>query len=300
MGRHSIGQDRSFLRSFLFFALKWVGLAIVPLLLLRGLWGLVVPEADPGRNITTTADPTDDPADEPLDEPAGAPVDEPGEQPAATPSPAATQAQGPGPKMQILNGSDKVGQAQSLATLLRKSGREVVNVEKAARIYDKTTILYQPGFEQAAQDLAEVVGAQVQAAPQDAKLDKTIPLVVIVGNDYTPPDAAAAAPAAGAGAAPSPTPTATTSAVATQVLNGTDVKGLAGRAAEKLRSQGYEVRAVSNAVNKYDKTFVYYQPGFQRNASEVVAVLGTGTARAAPDVVTKDVPLTVVVGKDYE
>ena len=299
MGRHSIGQDRSFLRSFLFFALKWVGLAIVPLLLLRGLWGLVVPDPDPGSNITTTADPTDTPLDDPaapVDEPADTPLDDP----AATPSPAATQAPGPGPKMQILNGSDKVGQAQSLATLLRKSGREVVNVEKAARIYDKTTILYQPGFEQAAQDLAEVVGAQVQAAPQDAKLDKTIPLVVIVGNDYTPPDAAAVAPAAGAGAAPSPTPTATTSAVATQVLNGTDVKGLAGRAAEKLRSQGYEVRAVSNAVNKYDKTFVYYQPGFQRNASEVVAVLGTGTARAAPDVVTKDVPLTVVVGKDYE
>ena len=299
MGRHSIGQDRSFLRSFLFFALKWVGLAIVPLLLLRGLWGLVVPDPDPGSNITTTADPTDTPLDDPaapVDEPADTPLDDP----AATPSPAATQAPGPGPKMQILNGSDKVGQAQSLATLLRKSGREVVNVEKAARVYDKTTILYQPGFEQAAQDLAEVVGAQVQAAPQDAKLDKTIPLVVIVGNDYTPPDAAAAAPAAGAGAAPSPTPTATTSAVATQVLNGTDVKGLAGRAAEKLRSEGYEVRAVSNAVNKYDKTFVYYQPGFQRNASEVVAVLGTGTARAAPDVVTKDVPLTVVVGKDYE
>ncbi|MGH2720131.1 MAG: LytR C-terminal domain-containing protein [Actinomycetota bacterium] len=298
MGRHSIGQDRSFLRSFLFFALKWVGLAIIPLLLLRGLWGLMVPEPDAGGNITTA-----DPTASPVDDPAGAPVDEPpgdgGEQPAATPSPAVTEAPGPGSKMQVLNGSDKVGQAQSLATLLRKSGREVVNVEKAARIYDKTTILYQPGFEQAAQDLAEVVGAQVQAAPQDAKLDKSIPLVVIVGNDYTPPDAAAVAPAAGAGASPSATPTATTTAVALQVLNGTDVKGLAGRAAEKLRSQGYEVRAVSNAVNKYDKTFVYYQPGFQRNASEVVAVLGTGTARAAPDVVTKDVPLTVVVGKDY-
>jgi hypothetical protein len=298
MGRHSIGQDRSFLRSFLFFALKWVGLAIVPLLVLRGLWGLVVPEPDQGSNITTSSDPADEPLDDQAGDPAGEPSEPPGQEPAATPSPPATQAPGPGPKMQILNGSDKVGQAASLATLLRKSGREVVNVEKAARTYDKTTVMYQPGFEQAAQDLAEVVGAQVQAAPQDAKLDKTIPLVVIVGNDYTPPDAAAVPPAAGA--SPAPATTATASAVATQVLNGTDVKGLAGRAAEKLRSEGYEVRAVSNAVNKYDKTFVYYQPGFQRNAAEVVAVLGTGTAREAPDVVTKDVPLTVVVGKDYE
>jgi cytoskeletal protein RodZ len=296
MGRHSIGQDHSFLRSFLFFALKWIGLALIPLVLLHGLWDLITPDPKPSQTNTATSSPPTGSTDEP----AGDPAQQPAEQP-ATPSPAAPEAPaGPAPKLQILNGSDKVGQAQSLATLLRKSGRQVVGVEKAAKTYDKTTILYQAGFEQAAQDLAEVIGAQVQAAPQDAKLDKTIPLVVIIGNDYTPPEAAAAAPAAGQNAAPAATPTATTTAVATQVLNGTDVKGLAGRAAEKLRSKGYEVVAVSNAVNKYDKTYVYFQPGFQRNASEVVAVLGAGTARAAPPTVAKDPPLTVVVGKDYQ
>jgi hypothetical protein len=284
MGRHSIAEDRSFLRSLIFFALKWAGLALIPLLVLRFVWGAVTPD-EPKPKPAADSSPQSSNDGTPGTESPASPT------PAASPAPA-----GPLPKLQVLNGTDKDGVAKDLAALLRQAGREVVNVEKALKPYAKTTIFYQPGFEQAAKDLAGTVGGQVQAATPN--LSKEIPLTVVVGADYTPPEAAPA-PAATGSPAPAATPTATTTAVTVQVLNGTDVKGLGGRAAEKLRTKGYEVVAVKNAVNMYETTIVYYQPGFQRTASEVVAVLGTGSARPAPANLQKDIPLSVVVGKDY-
>jgi LytR cell envelope-related transcriptional attenuator len=307
MGRHSVGEDRSFLRSLVFFVLKWTGLALIPLLLLRGVWGLVTPNAEPKPTRAETASPRT-----PAGEPTTAP---PATSPSPQPSAAAT---GPAPVIQVLNGTDKVGQGTSVAASLRRSGRQVIAEAQARKPYAKTTVLFQPGFEQAAKDLAATLGgAQVQAVPADVRINKNIPLTVIVGADYKPP---AAAPATGSPApsakpsatpsgtsgtsgnppaAPSVTPSATSATVQVQVLNGTDVQGLARRAADKLQAKGYGIQAVKNAVNMYDHTIVYYQPGFQRNASEVVGTLGTGTVKPAPANLQKDVPLTVVVGKDY-
>lgn len=302
MGRHSVGEDRSFLRSLVFFALKWIGLALIPLLLLRGVWGLVTPNAEPKPTRAATGSPR-------------TPAEPATPAPAPSPSPQPTTAAGAAPKLQVLNGTDTVGHAASLATSLRRSGRQVVGVAKAKTAYAKTTVMFQPGFEQAARDLAATLGGvQVQAVPADVKIDEGIPLTVIVGADYKPP---AAAPATGS-PAPSPKPTATpsgtppatpgtpsgtpsaiSSTVQVQVLNGTDVQGLARRAADKLQAKGYGIQAVKNAVNMYDHTIVYYQPGFQRNASEVVGILGTGTVKPAPANLQKDVQVTAVVGKDY-
>jgi LytR cell envelope-related transcriptional attenuator len=296
-GRHSVGEDPSFLRSLVFFVVKWLGLALLPLLLLRGVWGLVTHNAEP--EPTRAAQRSQTPAEQPT-----------GPAPVPTPSPQAPA--GPPPRIQILNGTDKAGVAATLATNLRHGGREVVSVAKARTAYAKTTILFQPGFEQPAQDLAATLGgAQVQPVSADVKVSKDIPLTLILGADYKPGAATAAAspsPAAKPSATPSASPTRSpapispspsSSTVQVQVLNGTDVQGLGRRAADKLQAKGYLTPTVRNANNMYDRTVVYYQPGFQRNASEVVSILGTGTAKPAPDNFPKDVPLTVAVGKDF-
>jgi hypothetical protein len=297
MGRHSVGEDRSFLRSLVFFVLKWAGLALLPLLLLRGVWGLVTHNAEPEPTRATQRSQT------PAEQPAS---------PAPSPAPSPQTAAGPSPKIQILNGTDKTGDAATLATTLRRGGREVVAVAKARTAYAKTTVLFQPGFDQQARDLAATLGgAQVQPVSEDVKVSKDIPLTLILGADYKPQAAAAAAspsptakppasPPASPTRSPSPgSPSPSSSTVAVQVLNGTDVQGLGRRAADKLQAKGYLTPTVKNANNMYDRTIVYYQPGFQRNASEVVGILGTGTAKPAPANLPKDVPLTVAVGKDF-
>jgi len=185
-------------------------------------------------------------------------------------------------------------------------------VAKARTAYAKTTVLFQPGYEQAAGDLAATLGgAQVQAVSADVKVSKEIPLTVILGADFKPGSVAASAspsPTSKASVAPSPSPTRSSSPVSplpssstveVQVLNGTDMQGLARRAADKLAAKGYSVPTVKNANNMYDRTVVYYQPGFQRNASEVIGILGTGTAKPAPANLPKDVPLTVAIGRDF-
>jgi hypothetical protein len=306
-GRHSAGENRSFLRSLVFFAVKWVGLALLPLLLLRGVWGLVTSDEQPAPARSAEGTQETPPPEQPA-----SPL------PEASPSPQAPA--GPPAKLQILNGTDKVGTAATLATTLRRAGHEVVSVAKARTAYPKTTVLYQPGFEQAARDLAGTLGgAEVQPVSADVKVSKEVPLTVIVGADYKAQGASASPSAsAGAGQLPSTDPTQlptdspqpssspsrsqaspSSSAVEVQVLNGTDVQGLARRAADKLQAKGYLTPTVKNANNMYDRTIVYYQPGFQRNAAEVVGILGTGTAKPAPANLPKDVPLTVAVGKDY-
>lgn len=299
-GKHSLGEDRSFLRSLVFFAVKWLGLALLPLLLLRGVWGLVTSDEAPApaRSAEQTQPPPEQPAS-PL--------------PEASPSPQASA--GPPAKLQILNGTDTVGTAATLATNLRHAGHEVVSVAKARTAYPRTTVLYQPGFEQPARDLAATLGgAQVQPVSADVKISKDVPLTVIVGADYKATASATTSPSPGtkpsaspaASPQPSPTrsqasasPSPSSSTVQVQVLNGTDVQGLARRAADKLQAKGYLTPTVKNANNMYDRTIVYYQPGFQRNASEVVGILGTGTVKPAPANLPKDVPLTVAIGKDY-
>jgi hypothetical protein len=296
VGRHSVGESQSFLRSLVFFVVKWVGLALLPLLLLRGAWGLAT--HDGGAKPTRASQAPGTPA-----QPTASP----------TPSPPRPQASaGPPPKLQILNGTDRTGDAATLATTLRRAGREVVSVAKARTPYAKTTVLFQPGYEQAAGDLAATLGgAQVQAVSADVKVSKEVPLTVILGADFKPGSVTAAAspsPTAKASVASSPSPTRSASPVSpspssstveVQVLNGTDVQGLARRAADKLAAKGYLTPVVKNANNMYDRTIVYYQPGFQRNASEVIGILGTGTAKPAPANLPKDVPLTVAIGKDF-
>jgi hypothetical protein len=85
--------------------------------------------------------------------------------------------------MQVLDGAGSGIRAARAVQQLEGAGYEVVATAATSRPYDKTTVFYQPGNEQAARDAARVVGAaDVLVAP--ANLDKTIPLAVVIGADY--------------------------------------------------------------------------------------------------------------------
>jgi hypothetical protein len=84
------------------------------------------------------------------------------------------------------------------------------------------------------------------------------------------------------------------------VLNGTAKEGLATKAADRLRADGYEIVAVARASRSYDKTTVFYQPGQKGLADQIARFLGASEVSPAPDNLDKDIPVTVVVGNDFK
>jgi hypothetical protein len=74
------------------------------------------------------------------------------------------------------------------------------------------------------------------------------------------------------------------------VANGTDVSGLAGRVATKLRVAGYDTLASTNASIKVQATSVFYVPGFQADAEAVANTIG------APPSAVKAMPAQLPVG----
>lgn len=102
----------------------------------------------------------------------------------------------------------------------------------------------------------------------------------------------------------SPTPTASPSPVATkgelQVLNATGVPGKGVEAAKRLEEAGYTVVATQNASRRYDKTTIFYQPGFKQMAEGVAKALGVGSVQPALDNLDKKIPVTAVIGNDYK
>ena len=89
------------------------------------------------------------------------------------------------------------------------------------------------------------------------------------------------------------------SEIALQVLNGTDVGGLAADAAEILETDGYDVRTVDDAENKpYEVTEISFKRAFEADA----AVLrdqyfqGAELLDAAPDAQAQ---ITIILGEDY-
>ncbi len=87
--------------------------------------------------------------------------------------------------------------------------------------------------------------------------------------------------------------------IALQVLNGTNVGGLAADAAEILETDGYDVRTVDDAQSKpYEVTEIFFKRAFEADA----AVLrdqyfpGAELQDTAPDA---QVSITVILGEDY-
>lgn len=102
----------------------------------------------------------------------------------------------------------------------------------------------------------------------------------------------------------SPAPSVSPSPVATkgelQVLNATGVPGSGVQAAKRLEEAGYTVVATQNASRRYEKTTIFYQPGFKQMAEGVARTLGVGSVQPALENLDKQIPVSAVIGNDYK
>ncbi len=83
------------------------------------------------------------------------------------------------------------------------------------------------------------------------------------------------------------------------VLNGTDIGGLAARAADLLKENGYDVLETGNAENQTETTLIIDHRGQSRRAERVSSVLGGGVISSVPDG-ENQADVTVVLGRDME
>lgn len=139
--------------------------------------------------------------------------------------------------------------------------------------------------------------------------ERAVAPAVVAERSLTPPAASPQATASPPPASPaaSPSPAATQSPNATpaakgrvQVLNGTSTGGLGRRAADKLAAAGFEIDQVTNAARNYTETTIYFKPGFEAMAREVGEVLGSSKIEPAPSSLQRDVPVTAIVGADFQ
>ena len=123
--------------------------------------------------------------------------------------------------------------------------------------------------------------------------------VPITPTQTTPPPATGASPAPEVTTEPETPPTHEPSEIAIQVLNGTDVQGLAEDTAALLEDEGYEVTTIEDAQNKpYEVTEIFFKKRFEADAEVLRDSYFPGaelqdTAPDAPE------DITVIVGLDY-
>lgn len=161
--------------------LKWVALAIIPVLAAWGVYNLVKDSQKNPEGRAPVASPSPSPSPAPSISPT--PAASPAASPTPAPSPSPSPAKKAGGKVQVLNGTSVEGRAVKVGKRLEAAGYDVVATAPAARGYEKTTIFYQPGFEQMAKDIAALLGLGV-VQPAPSNLDKSIPVTVVVGADY--------------------------------------------------------------------------------------------------------------------
>lgn len=89
------------------------------------------------------------------------------------------------------------------------------------------------------------------------------------------------------------------SEIALQVLNGTDIGGLAADAAEILETDGYDVRTVDDAQSKpYEVTEIFFKRAFETDATILRDQYfpGAELQDTAPDA---QISITIILGEDY-
>ncbi|MGH2810859.1 MAG: LytR C-terminal domain-containing protein [Actinomycetota bacterium] len=112
----------------------------------------------------------------------------------------------------------------------------------------------------------------------------------------TPTESAEPATLPTATASPSPAQT----LPATQVLKGTANVAFFEAAKSKVSRAGYPL-ATSGATSKpYEKTTVFYQPTFEAAARSLAELTGATTVEPAPATLSKQIPLTLVAGDDWQ
>ena len=85
--------------------------------------------------------------------------------------------------------------------------------------------------------------------------------------------------------------------VSVTVLNGTDVSGLAARAAARLEEHGCDIVEIGNAEEEMDTTAIIDHRGQARRAERVASWLGGGAIAVAPDG-DSVADVTVILGRD--
>ena len=83
-----------------------------------------------------------------------------------------------------------------------------------------------------------------------------------------------------------------------EVLNGTDVSGLARVGARELRKAGFDVVYLATAA-AVDSTAVLVRRGEQEKGERVRKALGLGKVKVARDS-TRHVDVTVILGPDFK
>ncbi len=87
-----------------------------------------------------------------------------------------------------------------------------------------------------------------------------------------------------------------------EVLNGCGVAKLASKAADYLRSRGYDIRDVGNAKHKmYARTIIYLRIQNQELGEALAAAIGLspGQVQIEPDPALVDIDATLIIGHDY-
>jgi LCP family protein required for cell wall assembly len=88
-------------------------------------------------------------------------------------------------------------------------------------------------------------------------------------------------------------------AATVQVLNGTEVSGLAGRTSGELEQAGFTVIAPDNAPSlDVQKTIVYDLKGKPRTSRRLAQQLGAEVRQGAPDGVATSADIVVILGQD--
>jgi hypothetical protein len=88
------------------------------------------------------------------------------------------------------------------------------------------------------------------------------------------------------------------SEITLQVLNGTDVSGLASDTAERLEAEGYQISTISDAETSYEVTTLFYKPKRKVDAQILLQqFFPTAQLEVADEGVKVDI--TVNIGADY-
>ncbi|MFN2610862.1 MAG: LytR C-terminal domain-containing protein [Actinomycetota bacterium] len=106
-------------------------------------------------------------------------------EPTPSPSPVVEQSPQASGRLQLLNGSGTPGLALKARDVLQGAGFQVVTTANASKKYNKTTVFFQPGFQDMARAAAKLVHSST-ILPAVSNLDKSIPVTVVVGVDYKP------------------------------------------------------------------------------------------------------------------
>lgn len=89
--------------------------------------------------------------------------------------------------------------------------------------------------------------------------------------------------------------------VTVEVLNGSGIKGAARNAAERLRSEGFDVVGIADARSMdYEKTQIIMKPGLGEAGERLIALLRAENVTQTEYLRSNNVDATIILGKDYQ